>query len=204
MNRSALDFLMRRNRDERNPYGSKGGYVVRTKRGRDNDYAERSGQSDYRVYPEYSNTRNVRDYERYGQSSRDYEMEDGDYHPIEEIGTFNSYYGGRDGHYRLSNKDIKKWEKGLENADGTRGKKWEVDQVRQIAQQQGIRFEEYSPELFTAVMNMHYSLYCKVLGGDANMYAKLTKAWLEDDNFEGEPEEKAMLHYKMIVAKDED
>ena len=236
-------------RDGRNPYGSRGGYVVSGRgRGRDramsgemrnrsgrndnmnNDYnygnnanydynSEYSGRQNYRDYAEHDMGRYSMDYEQSGQSNRDYGYEqDGHYgknfYPIEAMGTFNGYYGMgeqdygdygyRDGGAKLSSKDIKKWEKGLENADGTKGKKWEADQIRQVAQQHGIRFEEYSPELLTAVANMLYSDYCKVLGADMVLYVKLAKAFLEDDDFEGEPEEKAMLYYKCIVSKDDD
>ena len=247
MNRYARDYM--RMRDGRNPYGSAGGYISRTRpRGRDramsgdmargrggrgsrdygdynygndmarggrNDYAEYNRGQDNRDYAEYDMGRNSMDYEQSRQSGRDYaDMEDGhygNYRPIEAMGYFNGYYDmgsdyemGRDGAYKLSSKDIKKWEKGLENADGTKGKKWDTDQIRQVAQQHGIRFEEYSPELLTAVANSLYSDYCKVLGGDMMLYVKMAKAFLEDDDFEGEPEEKAMLYYKCIVSKDDD
>lgn len=249
MNRYARDYLMsRRGRDGRNPYGSAGGYITRTRpRGRDramsgdmargrggrggrdygdynygndmargsrNDYAEYNRGQDSRDYAEYDMGRNSMDYEQSGQYNRDYaDMEDGhygNYRPVEAMGYFNGYYDMgsdydmRDGASKLSSKDIKKWEKNLENADGTKGKKWDADQIRQVAQQHGIRFEEYSPELLTAVANMLYSDYCKVLGADMMLYVKMAKAFLEDDDFEGEPEEKAMLYYKCIVAKDDD
>lgn len=192
-----------------------------------NDYAEYNNRQDYN-YSSNDYGRGGRDYEQSRQYNRDYEyMQDGHYpmsqgttyFPIEAMGTFNGYYGmGNDYNYgrdygedyrrdygaKLTSKDIKKWEKGLENADGTKGKKYEVDQVRQVAQQHNIRFEEYSPELLTAITNMLYSDYCKVLGGDLMVYVKLAKAFLEDDDFEGEPEEKAMLYYKCIVSKDDD
>ena len=193
-----------------------------------NDYAEYNNRQDYMGYAEHDYANNTMGGKQYGQSNRDYNYEqDGHYpmsqgttyFPIEAMGTFNGYYGmGNDYNYgrdygedyrrdygaKLTSKDIKKWEKGLENADGTKGKKYEVDQVRQVAQQHNIRFEEYSPELLTAITNMLYSDYCKVLGGDLMVYVKLAKAFLEDDDFEGEPEEKAMLYYKCIVSKDDD
>lgn len=250
MNRYAQDMLSRRGmRDGRNPYGSRGGYVVSSRgRGRDrasedmargrgrgrgrggamyggSDYnygsgaggysgSERGGQSDYRDYAEYDYGNYNMDYEQSGQYSRDYGYgNDGHYgkryFPVEAMGTFSGYYGmededyGYDGSYKLSSKDIKKWEKELENADGTKGKKWDTDQIRQVAQQHGIRFDEYSPELLTAIANMLYSDYCKVLGSDMMLYVKMAKAFLEDDDFEGEPEEKAMLYYKCIVSKDD-
>ena len=258
MNRYAQDMLSRRGmRDGRNPYGSRGGYVVSSRgrsrdramsedmargrgRGRDynmgedyarngrmmsmgnrgndyaynNDYAEYNRGQSNRDYAEYDMGRNSMDYEQSGQYDGNYGYEQdghyGNYRPVEAMGYFNGYYDmgsdydmRRDGTAKLSSKDIKKWEKELENADGTKGKKWDTDQIRQVAQQHGIRFEEYSPELLTAVTNMLYSDYCKVLGADMMMYVKLAKAWLEDDDFDGEPEEKAMLYYKCIVSKDD-
>lgn len=240
MNRYAQDMISRRSmRDGRNPYGSAGGYISRTRpRGRDrnmeqphmktyttNDFnygtdarydynAERSGRQNYRDYAEHDMGRNSMDYEQSGQYGRNYEYEQDShygktYYPIEAMGTFNGYYGmgeedyRRDGGAKLSTKDIKKWEKDLENADGSKGKKWETDQIRQVAQQMNIHFDEFRPETLTAVANMLYSDYCKVLGSDLMIYVKMAKAFLEDDDFEGEPEEKAMLYYKCIVQKDD-
>ena len=250
-NRVRVTGYNRSNTDGRNPYGSKGGYVVSSRgrgRGRDynmgedyarngrmmsgnrdramqgNDYAYNRDYAEYnrgqsnRDYAEYDMGRNSMGYEQSRQYDRDYGYEeDGHYgrtyYPIEAMGTFNGYYGMgeedyadynyMDGNTKLSSKDIKKWEKELENADGTKGKKWDADQIRQVAQQHGIRFEEYSPELLTAVANSLYSDYCKVLGADMVLYVKLAKAFLEDDDFEGTPEEKAMLYYKCIVSKDD-
>lgn len=233
MNDYARSYLRmrdsRRGRDGRNPYGSRGGYVDSRSdyRGRDradmrygndyrgrNDYAEHDSRQDYRDYADYNMDRDYGDYEQHRQHDMAYEdMRSGrsNYRPVEAMGYFNGYYdmggqdyySGRDGHNKLSKKDIKKWEKGLENADGTKGKKYDVEQIEQVAKQHGIRFSEYSPEVFTMVVNMMYADYCKVLGSDMMIYVKLAKAFLEDDDFDGEPEEKVMLYYKCIVEKDE-
>ena len=203
-------------RRDRNMYGkdmTNGQYY-----GKDANYDYNSeynrGQS-YRDYAEYDMGEYPMDYEQSGQYDRDYGYEQDrhygrTYYPIEAMGTFNGYYGmGEDyndyydGNAKLSTKELKKWEKELENADGSKGKKWEVDQIRQVAQQMNIHFDEYRPETLTAVANMLYSTYCKVLGADLMMYVKLAKAFLEDDNFEGDPEEKVMLYYKCIVSKDD-
>lgn len=177
-------------------------------RGR-NDYAEYDSRQDYRDYAEHDMQSDYMDYEQRRQYDRDYADMRGSrsgYRPVEAMGYFSGYAGGQDyydGHNKLSKKDIKKWEKSLENADGTRGKKYEVEQIEQVAKQHGIRFEEYSPEVFTMVVNMMYADYCKVLGSDMMIYVKLAKAFLEDDDFDGEPEEKIMLYYKCIVEKDD-
>ena len=76
--------------DGRNPYGSKGGYVSSSRRGRDRadggdyadyrDYADNRGYGDresdsrdnYSSYPRYNHTRSGRDYERGDQRGGDY------------------------------------------------------------------------------------------------------------------------------------
>lgn len=222
----------RRGRDGRNPYGSRGGYVdsgsgrdYRDMRSRDyrdredmrsgndyrdrNDYAEYSTRQDFRDYADYNMERDYGDYEQHRQYDMAYEdmrSNRSGYKPVEAMGYFSGYAGGSDyydGHNKLSRKDIKKWEKSLENADGTKGKKYEIEQVENTAKQLGIRFDEYSPEVFTMVVNMMYADYCKVLGNDMMLYMKMAKAFLEDADFDGEPEEKVMLYYKCIVEKDE-
>ena len=269
MNRYAQDMMMRRRmmRDGRNPYGSKGGYVTSSRRGRDRmdsrDYGmdmmdSRRGRRDYgmmdsRDYGMDSRRgRDSRDYRDNAMDSRDYRdnaMDSRDYRDNAMDGrrgrdyadyNMDSGYGygdrrsdmydsqsydsrdsrdmgygygigmfdydtedyGMDGHNKLSTKDIKKWEKSMENADGTRGKHFDMEQIEQVAKQMNIKFDEYRPETLCAVVNMMYSDYCKVLGNDMMIYVKLAKAFLEDDDFSGSPEEKAMLYYKCIVEKD--
>lgn len=218
-----------RSRDRRNPYGSRGGYVTTGRdrsdyrgdmnydyaRGRDRnydmDYARGRGRDrnydmdyaredmhygsmgDYGRSGEYAGRYTTNDY-----TGRDYEMHD--------MGSEQYRQSGRDyadDEYKLTSKDLKKWQRKLKNADGTNGYKFEADQVRQIAMQHNIHFDEYSPELLTTVANMLYSDYCKVLGGDITTYVKLAKAFLEDEDFDGEPEEKAYLYYTAIVEDEE-
>ena len=245
MNRYARDMLMRR-RDMRNPYGSRGGYVVNDRameedwamedmarggrgrgrggnrgggRGRDRamdygeDWADYAGGQGGGQGGGRDNAMDYGDYARGGRGGRgrDNAMDYGDYAGGDggygmgmfDYADYGDYAGGQDGAQKLARRELKKWEKGLENADGTKGAKWQVDQIKQIAQQQGIKFDEYRPETFAVLMNALYADYAKVLGADPIMYAKLTKAWLEDDDFDGEPEEKAMLYYKCIVSKDD-
>lgn len=107
MNSMMRDYLMRR-RDGRNPYGSEGGYVVSSRRGRGDmargsrDYEQRNYGNDYAEYPSrYSDSENERlNQQRMPdmvQSGRQY---DGHYEPIEIMGRFNGYYGGMDDYAR--------------------------------------------------------------------------------------------------------
>ena len=190
--RDYADYDMRDRRDMR------GDYDMRSDRQMDSR-GEYIAVGDYGSYPNLK--KRDRDMDS-AMDSRDYaDYQDHEY----KNATYDMYPGDyRDGHSKLSSKELKKWEKGLENADGTRGKKYEVDQVQQSAKQLGINFDEYRPETLTAVVNSLYSDYCKVLGGDMMLYIKMAKAFLEDDDFDGEPEEKVMLYYKCIVQKDEE
>ena len=228
MNKFARDYLMmRRGRDRRNPYGSRGGYVVNDRamndmaRGRDygNDYNRgsdyagdyaRGGGRDYADYAEYDSRQDYNDYARrdYARYGRDYEQggqygSDGGYGYGVGMFDYNTQDYGYDGANKLSRREIKKWEKGLESSDGTKGPKWQLEQVKQIAQQQGIKFDEYRPETFAVLMNALYADFSELFGHDPVTYAKFAKKWLEDYDFNGEPEEKAMLYYKCIVSKDD-
>lgn len=206
LSRSARDM---RARDRRNPYGSRGGYVVSDRRGRDYGYdrmgdmarnGQYSSQQSDRHYPEYDYARSGGSNQYSGQSSRDYygdmTRRSGyfDYNTYDERGDY-----GED-EYKLTPTEIRKWDRELKQT----GAKYTADQVRQIAQQHGIRFDEFTPELLTAVANMMYSDYNDTLRGDITMYVKLAKDFLCDEDFDGTPEEKAYLYYNVIVNKDDD
>ena len=222
------DYLSRhardmRARDMRNPYGSRGGYVVSDRRGgRDYEHGSMAGSdmASNREYNTGSLDRNYygRDFEM-GSRSSEYDREysrdganygyDMNYYPVRRSGYFNyNTYGGdmrngrdyADNDYKLTPTEIRKWDKELKNE----GAPFSVDQVRQVAQQHGIRFDEFTPELLTAVANMMYTDYKDTVKGDISMFVKLAKDFLCDEDFDGEPEEKAYLYYTAIVNKDDD
>jgi len=100
----------------------------------------------------------------------------------------------------LTRKEMKKWEKAMENSDGSRGFKFKEEQILPITQQHGIKFgKDFSEEEFVLAVNMLYSDYCKVLGGDLQLYIKMAKAFLCDDDFDGTGSEKLALYYRYIV-----
>ena len=222
------EYLNRMNRDQRsgrdmrNPYGSRGGYVVSDRRSRDYNYGmgnmARDGEYNSR---DYNRDYNQSDYARggrgsqsNGQSSRDYARRVGyfdyndDYNYDMAHGSDYNYDMGYDmrgrdyaeENYKLTPSEIRKWEKELKKESGSA---FTTDQVRQIAQQQGIRFDEFTPELLTVIANMMYSDYGETVKGDISTFVKLAKDFLCDEDFDGTPEEKAYLYYTAIVEKED-
>lgn len=119
-----------------------------------------------------------------------------------------------DGHHpsglmRLKKKDFKEWEKNLENADGTKGKHFEAEQVKHMAEQLGIKYRDYDEKELCMATNMMYSDYCGVLKNvltpDKELmgYVKLAQAWLEDPDASVEGSEKLALYYWCIVSDEE-
>lgn len=216
LSRSARDM---RARDRRNPYGSRGGYVVSDRRGRDYEHGgmgdmARNGQysrsqSD-RYYPMYDYASGGNSNQSNGQYGRDNDYYDDmtrrsgyfDYNTYDERGRDYNYDMRRDygEDYKLSPTEIRKWEKELKQNGGG----FTTDQVRQVAQQHGIRFDEFTPELLTVIANMMKSDYDETVRGDIATYVKLAKDFLCDEDFDGTPEEKAYLYYTVIVNKDDD
>lgn len=89
------------------------------------------------------------------------------------------------------------WVEGMENADGTRGPKWHIDQVEQLMQKRGI---DCDPVEFWAVMNSLHSDFCQVIKEhgceSVELYLDLAKAWLEDEDA---VEDKAKMYFEYIV-----
>lgn len=226
MNKFVKDMLMaqsRRSGDGRNPYGSRGGYVSnrRPRRDRDMEYYGMP-KGDYRRDGRYD--RDMADYEsrdmRGDMRSRDYADYNRDYADYEMHDTRGR--GGYDRDYadydmrdygemeygKMSHKDIENWKNHMKNQDGTMGEHFKKEQVMQAARQIGVNPEEYGEHIFPLVMNMMYSDYCAVakkFGLDRpDFYAELAKAFLNDKDFGGEPEEKVWLYYQCIAAPEQE
>ena len=148
------------------------------------DYARNGMRQDYGEYNEY------RDYARRRRDSRGRYMRD--------RGEYDTDY--------FSQRDIDRWKRSMINEDGSRGEHFTKEQVEQYAKQSGISVGSFGEAVFCLAMNMMYSDYCMVAkkyGFDRpEVYAELAKAFLDDKDFDGEPEEKLYLYYKCIVEKD--
>lgn len=111
---------------------------------------------------------------------------------------------------RLMPHDMEKWKESMKNADGSKGEHFRKEQVMQIADKIGVKFHNYDEKEFCMVMNMMYSDYCEALRGmivpdkEVVVYAKLAKAWLEDEDAPQGSEKLAMYYYCIIEKDDED
>lgn len=98
---------------------------------------------------------------------------------------------------QLPPREATEWVKSMENADGTTGEHYSMEQVDQIMEQQKIPLDKV--EFYTA-MNMMYSDYCKVAKkfncSTPEFYACLAKAFLEDKDAE---KGKLKRYYECIV-----
>lgn len=224
-NKFVKDMLMSRySRDSRNPYGSRGGYVVssrgmRRDRGmndyddyamrdygydsarydmRGSDYARR--QSDYNMHDMgYEHNIQPWDYRGYDRRSNDYndydyDMRNRDYGEVQ--------YG------KMSREDMENWKKHLQNSDGSKGEHFRKEQVEQVVKQMGVNLQHFGGiDIFAMAVNMMYADYCAVAkkyGVDRpEYYAELAKAFLDDKDFKGKGEEKLWLYYKCIVEQED-
>lgn len=123
-------------------------------------------------------------------------------------------YEEEDGHHpsglmHLKKKDFSEWEKGLENADGSRGKHFDMEQIKRSAEQIGIKYRDYDEKELCMTANMLYSDFCEVLKSvippekEVMAYVKLAKAWLEDPDSPVDGSEKLALYYWCIVKDEE-
>lgn len=217
MNRPYImrDMAMRRMspmRDGRNPYGSRGGYISsRDPRRRD----RMSGMSDYARGRDYG-------YEgpEYPNKEREERMyRDGHYYPFEITGKmgyeeemYDPYYQdmmydyrgrGRDyaGAEMLSNRELMDWsQKLMQDVEEKDKAFFKYENVEKKAKDMGIQFDKFSFDEFYLVCLMMYTDYCKTLGtANMDIYLKLSKDWLQDQDSELKNSEKLYAYYYYVV-----
>lgn len=188
-------------RDGRNPYGSRGGYVVSDRsNGNDyamdyrNDYAERNRRYDYR-YDNESRNRDFNRYpEQYGEHARpymDYEMRNRDYR--------YDYRMDYDDMEKEYHEDLKKWIEKLQKMD-TRIKVGK-DQVIRQAKNMNVRFNDFTEEEFYATYLMIISDF-PTISNDYNVYLSMAKDWLMDKDAKLQGSDKLCTYmYEIVMGK---
>ena len=202
-NKYLSDRAMRRSgrRDMRNPYGSRGGYVRDSRRGRGydramdygHDYTERGG-SDYRRYDRrYNDEAYDRDYEYDREHHRpmDYEIYGvGGMRPMD----YERDYAEDDMDKEYEEK-LREWIKKLKKKDRFASSK---DDIIRKAQSMDVKFDRFSEDEFYAVYLMMVSDY-KHVANDPHHYLAMAKEWLMDDDVELTGSDKVCAYLYTIV-----
>lgn len=183
-------------------------YLDRKTSGRDYDDERRGDRRDSR---DNRDNRDMRDYEdnRRGRDDRDYEdsrdYEDnrrGDSRDYEEARDSRDY--ARRPRMKIRKYDMKQWKRNMENADGSHGEHYDMEQIMHVADKIGVKFNDFDEKEFCLTVNMMYSDYCKVIKKymppekELVVCAELAKAFLDDADGP-EPSEKLALYYYCIV-----
>lgn len=148
-----------------------------------NDYMRRDMRRDYR-----------NDIDHMSDYRRDYENRDYDYRPDYRDDYYN--YDRAKDEYEM---DLKKWIEKLKSKDRFGVSK---QQVLEQAKNMGVKFDEYDEMEFYAVYLAMISDY-KSIANDYNMYIKMAKDFLEDDDIAVSPSEKVCIYLYQIVLGEE-
>lgn len=199
-NRYLSDRAYRRSRmsrDERNPYGSRGGYVSSrrmTDRGMDYNYSmpEYDSRYDYRgsEYPR-EHSRPMQ-YELYGVGGMRPRM---DY----DYGYDYGYDYAKESEKEYE-KDLHEWVEKLKKYDRFG---WSKEQVIQQAKDMGVKFSDYDEMEFYATYIMLMSDFKKI-GNDPYIYLSMAKEFLEDDDTKLKGSEKLCAYLYTIVLGEEE
>lgn len=101
--------------------------------------------------------------------------------------------------WHLTREQAAAWVSSMENADGTHGGHWPMEQTEAVRKKNCI---ECDPFMFYAAMNMMYSDYCKAAekfnATGADFYAYMAKAFLDDKDA---ATNKLARYYHCVVGK---
>lgn len=195
-----LDAPESRRRDDRRmeqqPYHMRDRNVVNIR-----DYQDRRhiGFEQARMDDDEGEGDMMRQYGRRYDPNRPKMHHGGEYQSERQMGHAESSGAGH-----LSREEAEEWVEGMQGADGSKGGRWKLQEIKQYAGNFGIQGEEKINEFF-AVMNAMYTDYCKVAkkhGVDkVDFYADLAKAFMDDrDAMPG----KVKTYYECIAKKDDD
>lgn len=196
MRRDYMDY-----NDYRNSYDSRDRYA-------DNrDYHMYPGgqgfnpNSDYRGYPDRRDYR--RDYMDYNDYNRSYHGYYGET-PFEVMQSRNYPMDFRYDyaqHNSLRREDTEKWiMKLMKHIDEKDKEMLSKEKIMRKAEELGVRFDEFKPEEFYITVLMMYTDFGKILGNaNIDIYVRLAKAWLNDEDASKQNSEKLSAYYNNII-----
>ena len=184
-----------------------------------------AGLNDF--YGEEDMARNRREYPmpRMNYNDGHYPMVQG-YIPVEAMGRFTGYYGMGEDNARygrrvrdyarygrktydydsgmLGQEEIMEWSEKLKKELEDKDKQYfSKENIKKKAEEMGIKFDKFSLDEFYLTVLMVYTDYCKTLGtANMDIYLRLAKDWLEDDDVKVKGGEKLATYHDYIVEGD--
>lgn len=184
------------NRYDRNYMGDFhyiGDYPMRDYR----EHGDRYNFADHprQLYKDYGMGRkSVREYSGYYGDTPYYSRAVRDYR-----GDYN-YYGDY-GEETMTEDELCDWyDELVEDLDPSEKEMFKMEKIEKKAQEMGIHFKDFMPEALAVTTVMLYDDYKDTLGkGNPELYIKLAKDWLEDEDAEMQGEEKLTAYRDNIV-----
>jgi hypothetical protein len=106
---------------------------------------------------------------------------------------------------KLTKQEMLNWKRNMENADGSKGEHFDMQQILHVADKLGARFEDYSEKQLCLATNMFYSDYCKTFAKYVstdkmlNLCVELALDYFEDPDGV-EPTEKLAVQYHCMTT----
>ena len=72
----------------------------------------------------------------------------------------------------------------MKNEDGTIGQHWTYEETTSVAGSNSVTFDMFNAWDWYYVMNMIYSDFYPIIGGDTAMYVRMAKLWIMDKDVE--------------------
>lgn len=206
MNRPLMQRMMR---DGRNPYGSRGGYIVnRDPRRRDRNYEMPEEDYSYDYNQDYARGRMNRQRDMHG--SYPFELMgrvgyEEMYDPyIQDMGydyargrVMRDYAEGT----TLTNRELMDWSQKLMKELEEKDKNYfKYENIEKKAKEMGMTFDKYSFDEFYTTVLMMVTDYCKTLGtANPDVYLRLAKDFLEDKDSALKYGDKLSTYYDYVV-----
>lgn len=105
----------------------------------------------------------------------------------------------------LTREELEHWKKKLTKELDEKDKQFfSKENITNKAKQMGINFDKFTEEELEVATMMVYTDYCKTLGtSNMDLYLRLAKDWLEDDDVAVKGGEKLAVYYDCIVSDEE-
>ena len=195
-------------RDRRSGYGSRRDRNYGSDYGYEQDYAE--NRMDYERSMRYDRGHSGRmsdyadyedDYGDYARRGRD-RARGRDYNRgYDRARNYDRNYDYGYDYAMLDDRQLMKWSKRLlEEVDDKDKQMFSLENIEKKAKEMGIKFDKFSMEEFYTTVLMVYTDYSKTLGmANADVYLKLAKDWLCDEDAELQYGEKLSAYHDYIV-----